>query len=297
VSNGENDSRGTILRPEFSGPEDLDSVRIHLREARERAERKPRHGRDAKRHLRPVEENVSFERAIQPEYQATEPHFGSTPETSAPSPDPVAAGDPGAPPVDTSAPVIAQISSAAPSQTTAASVRATAHRLFDDPRTVNRAIERLKRVSARLATETPTPPSVPTAENRQHPKPAAQLSVSTTKGELRRAVLRSLPAFKALGWFSFAINILMLAGPLFMLQVYDRVMTSHSISTLVALSILTAAIYGVIGLLELVRSRVIVRIGVDLDQRTSERVFAAALQRSLAQPGSSMHALRELDHR
>jgi PrtD family type I secretion system ABC transporter len=105
----------------------------------------------------------------------------------------------------------------------------------------------------------------------------------------------SRPAFNAIAWFSFASNILMLAGPLFMLQVYDRVMTSGSMPTLVALSILTAAIYGVIGLLELVRSRVIVRIGVELDRRMADRVFAAALRRSIAQQGSSMHALRELD--
>ena len=115
------------------------------------------------------------------------------------------------------------------------------------------------------------------------------------KGELTQAVLASKSAFRAVAWFSFASNILMLAGPLFMLQVYDRVMTSGSMPTLIALSALTAAIYGVIGLLELVRSRVIVRIGVELDQRMSARVLGAALRRSLAQPGGSMHALRELD--
>lgn len=110
-----------------------------------------------------------------------------------------------------------------------------------------------------------------------------------------RAILASSPAFKAMAWFSCVSNILMLAGPLFMLQVYDRVMTSGSMPTLLALSLLTAAIYGVIGMLDLVRSRVIVRVGVELDRQIGERVFGAALRRSLAQPGSSLMALRELD--
>lgn len=115
------------------------------------------------------------------------------------------------------------------------------------------------------------------------------------KSELMRAILASSPAFKAMAWFSCVSNILMLAGPLFMLQVYDRVMTSGSMPTLLALSILTAALYGVIGILDMVRSRVMVRVGVELDRRVGERVFGAALRRSLAQPGSSLMALRELD--
>ena len=57
----------------------------------------------------------------------------------------------------------------------------------------------------------------------------------STHGELWRAVMASRKAFVATGIFSFVINILMLAGPLFMLQVYDRVMTSGSVPTLVAL--------------------------------------------------------------
>ena len=72
-------------------------------------------------------------------------------------------------------------------------------------------------------------------------------------------------------------------------------MPSGSMPTLMALTVLTAAIYGIIGLLELVRSRIIVRIGVELDQRMSERVLAATLRRSLSQPGATGHALRELD--
>ncbi len=127
------------------------------------------------------------------------------------------------------------------------------------------------------------------------PKTALQSALAKGQSELKSAILASRKAFISTGFFSFAINILMLAGPIFMLQVYDRVMTSGSISTLIALSVLTAALYGVIGLLELVRARIIVRIGLDLDRRIGDRVFQASLRRSLQAPGSSLLALRELD--
>jgi len=115
------------------------------------------------------------------------------------------------------------------------------------------------------------------------------------QSELRRAIETSRRAFLSTGAFSLVINLLMLAGPLFMLQVYDRVLTSGSMPTLVALSLMTFALYGIIGFLELVRTRVIVRIGVEIDRRIGDRIFQAALRRSLASPGSSMSALRELD--
>lgn len=116
------------------------------------------------------------------------------------------------------------------------------------------------------------------------------------RSELRAAIDASRRAFVATGIFSLFINILMLAGPLFMLQVYDRVMTSGSIPTLLALSIMTAGLYAIIGALELVRSRIVVRIGVEVDQRVGDRIFEASLRRSVASQGSSVPALRELDN-
>ncbi len=95
--------------------------------------------------------------------------------------------------------------------------------------------------------------------------------------------------------FSLVINILMLTGPLFMLQVYDRVMTSGSMPTLVALTVLTTLLYAIVGALELVRSRIIVRIGREVEDRLSARVFAAGLRQSLKSKSGGSHALRELD--
>jgi len=116
------------------------------------------------------------------------------------------------------------------------------------------------------------------------------------QSEIRTALEASRGAFVATGVFSLVINVLMLAGPLFMLQVYDRVMTSGSVPTLVALSVMTAALYVVIGLLELARTRVVVRVGVEVDQRVGDRIFEASLRRSVAAQGSSVPALRELDN-
>ncbi|MEL6871785.1 MAG: ABC transporter transmembrane domain-containing protein, partial [Pseudomonadota bacterium] len=114
-------------------------------------------------------------------------------------------------------------------------------------------------------------------------------------GELWTALLQSRPALMSVGAFSFVINLLMLTGPLFMLQVYDRVMTSGSMPTLVALSLLTAALYGAIGVFEFIRSRVVVRVGLEFDRRIADRVFRAALRRSVFGRGTSIAALRELD--
>ncbi len=109
------------------------------------------------------------------------------------------------------------------------------------------------------------------------------------------ALNASRRAIHAVGWFSCVINILMLAGPLFMLQVYDRVMTSGSIPTLIALLALTTAVYAIIGVLELVRSRIITRIGIEIDQRIGDRIFEASLKSSIGATGSPTAALRDLD--
>ena len=113
--------------------------------------------------------------------------------------------------------------------------------------------------------------------------------------EIKDAIAMSRRALNATFLFSAIINLLMLAGPLFMLQVYDRVLSSGSFPTLISLSIITAALYLIIGMLEFARSRIIGRVGAEIDQRLSDRVFEAALRRSLATQGAGGSALRELD--
>jgi ABC-type protease/lipase transport system fused ATPase/permease subunit len=66
-------------------------------------------------------------------------------------------------------------------------------------------------------------------------------------------------AFRSVAVFTGAVNLLMLAGPLYMLQVYDRVLASRSVPTLIALTVFLVGAYAFQGSLDLTRSRVVVR--------------------------------------
>ncbi len=113
--------------------------------------------------------------------------------------------------------------------------------------------------------------------------------------ELKKAMRTHSSAFTSTWIFSFFINLLMLTGPLFMLQIYDRVLTSRSMPTLVALFLLVTFLFIVLGLLEMVRSRVFVRIGMKLDQQMSNRLFDAEILVNLKTGGGSVGGVRELD--
>jgi len=110
---------------------------------------------------------------------------------------------------------------------------------------------------------------------------------------LGSALKASLPAFFSVGFFSFFINLLMLTGPLFMLQVYDRVLASRSLPTLVVLFGLVAGLFFIMGILEFVRSRVLVRIGAQVDRRLGKRVFDGSMQLSL-RTGANINATAPL---
>lgn len=115
--------------------------------------------------------------------------------------------------------------------------------------------------------------------------PRAAEQGAQKQSALRAALGASRGAFVATGVFSFFINLLMLTSPLFMLQVYDRVLPSGSGPTLVALIGIAAIMFLVMGMLELVRSRVLVRISSGLDARLNEQVFSSAFLKSLRGPG------------
>lgn len=110
------------------------------------------------------------------------------------------------------------------------------------------------------------------------------------KEELAQVRKRSRSLYISTGLFSVCINALMLTGPLFMLQVYDRVLGSGSEATLVALFVIVGFLYLMMGLLDGVRSRVLTRIGARFQSDLEKRVFNAAIRRSsIAQqdPGKS----------
>ncbi|WP_447971536.1 type I secretion system permease/ATPase [Nitrospira sp. M1] len=88
-------------------------------------------------------------------------------------------------------------------------------------------------------------------------------------------------AFIIVGLISLVINVLMLTGPLFMLQIYDRVLTSGSVPTLVVLSGLVGGLYLFYGLLEGLRLRCLARIAAWIDDRFSGNSLAANVSLSL----------------
>jgi len=97
--------------------------------------------------------------------------------------------------------------------------------------------------------------------------------------------------------FSVFVNLLMLTGPLYMLQVYDRVLGSRSEATLVALSVLVGFLFLAMGILDHARGRVMARIGARIQDRLDRRVFSAALRRLTLQPGDpvALAAQRDLE--
>ncbi len=93
------------------------------------------------------------------------------------------------------------------------------------------------------------------------------------------------------------MNILTLTGPLFMLQVYDRVVPSQSIPTLLSLAAIVALLYASLGFFDQVRARILVRIGAYLDEVVHPKVFKAVVTMPLrnALPGDGLQPLRDLD--
>ena len=96
--------------------------------------------------------------------------------------------------------------------------------------------------------------------------------------ELRNARGQGWKLYGVVGVFSFAVNMLMLTGPLFMMQVYDRVLASRSVETLTALFLLVVFLFTMMGLLDLARNRVMARVAARFQEKMEGRVFTAALQ-------------------
>ncbi|WP_428644949.1 type I secretion system permease/ATPase [Roseibium sp.] len=104
-------------------------------------------------------------------------------------------------------------------------------------------------------------------------------------------------AFLGVALVSFVINILMLTGPVFMLQVYDRVLASGSVPTLVAIGTLAMVLYVFYGLLEGVRSRILARLGQRVDARLSGIVYRVSnsLPVKLGRRAAGLRPVQDLD--
>lgn len=100
------------------------------------------------------------------------------------------------------------------------------------------------------------------------------------RAELKEIRRKSRSLFWLVALFSVFVNILMLTAPLYMLQIYDRVLGSRSEETLLALSVLVAFLFLVMGLLDYSRGRILARIGAKFQANLDQRVFSAVLQAS-----------------
>lgn len=123
------------------------------------------------------------------------------------------------------------------------------------------------------------------------------MSRASHKNDLTFARARSRGLLIWVFIFSFFTSLLMLTGPLFMLQIYDRVLGSRSEETLVALVILVAMLYFFYWLLEFARGRVMARVGARFHVALGKRVFMAALERAAlkGRQGAGGSALQDLD--
>src|SRR5437762_1979862 len=118
------------------------------------------------------------------------------------------------------------------------------------------------------------------------------------RSELGDALRACRGAFIGVGAMSCMINLLYLTGSIFMLEVYDRVLPSRSIPTLVGLAILASGLYVAQGSLDLIRGRILGRIGTSLDEALNGRVFDTIVRLPLmvGARNEGLQPLRDLDN-
>jgi PrtD family type I secretion system ABC transporter len=122
------------------------------------------------------------------------------------------------------------------------------------------------------------------------PQPPARSELSAALGACRGA-------FVGTALISGMSNILMLTGAMFMLEVYDRVLPSRSVPTLVGLLILVVVLFAALGVLDAIRARVLARVGGALDEALSGRVYDTLVRLPLriGNRGDGNQPLRDLD--
>ncbi|MDD2108838.1 type I secretion system permease/ATPase [Pseudomonas asiatica] len=116
-----------------------------------------------------------------------------------------------------------------------------------------------------------------------------------TRSELADVLFRLRRSFFALAAFSGVINVMMLTPAIYMLQVYDRALVSRNVTTLIMLTLLVIGLFMLMSALEMVRTRVLIRVGNFLDMDLNRRIFSAAFERNLSRTGGNpAQALQDL---
>jgi ATP-binding cassette, subfamily C, type I secretion system permease/ATPase len=106
------------------------------------------------------------------------------------------------------------------------------------------------------------------------------------KTDLQKVLENCRESFLYVGLFSLVINLLMLVPTFYMLQLYDRVIGTGSLSTLVALTVIMLFLLSTMGSLEWVRSRILVRVGTRIDALLGNRLYDVSFKRSLYTGGA-----------
>jgi ATP-binding cassette subfamily C protein RsaD len=112
---------------------------------------------------------------------------------------------------------------------------------------------------------------------------------------LDQAVLVARPAVITAMVFSFFINVLALVSPLYMMQVYDRVLSSRNVATLIVLTLICVFLFLVYGVLEALRTQVLVRGGLKFDGVVRDPMFRTVLDSTLNRRGAGGQAFRDMD--
>jgi ATP-binding cassette subfamily C protein RsaD len=95
--------------------------------------------------------------------------------------------------------------------------------------------------------------------------------------------------------FSLFINVLALVSPLYMLQVYDRVLSSRNEMTLLFITLIAVFLFVIYSVLESLRTRVLVRSGIKFDGEVRGKVFTSVLEATISRKGSGPQAFRDVD--
>lgn len=111
---------------------------------------------------------------------------------------------------------------------------------------------------------------------------------------LRNVIKSTRRSLKAVFFFSFAINMLMLVIPLYLLQIYDKVIPSRSTDTLFFLTVLALIALITLGILEGLRRRTLSKLGAWFEKQVGEHVLSSVITRSLRKNSASVNVLRDL---
>ena len=142
-----------------------------------------------------------------------------------------------------------------------------------------------------------TPPSDTSERDEPTPRIQARAGSRSARSELAAALLSCRGGLVGVGLFCAMSNVLMLTGAFFMLEVYDRVLPSRSMPTLIGLVVLAGILFSAQGVLDWIRGRLLVRIAAVFDESLSARIYDTIVRLPLRTSGrgDGLLPLRDLD--